>query len=151
LGGVKTKVELPDFQSLPEFSDTTATYVINKAELIIPVDESAYSYTYPLANNLVVQMPDTAAKYAALANAPNADIRDLTDVSQFFYGGAYNTDSKEYKFRISLHISDLINRRLKQNKGLYIVSALGGYLADRVVLSNSANRKVRLRIIYTKI
>jgi hypothetical protein len=151
LGGVKTKVELPDFQLLPEFSDTAATYVINKAELIIPVDESGYSYTYPLADNLIVVMPDTAAKYAALENAPNANIRDLTDVSQFFYGGAYNSDAKEYKFRISLHISDLINRRLKQNKGLYIVSGLGGYLADRVVLSNSANRKVRLRIIYTKI
>lgn len=151
MGGVKTKVVLPNFTQLPDFSDTTATYVINKAELIIPVDEEAYTYAYPVPDNLIVVMPDTAAKYSALENAPNANIRDLSDVTQYFYGGAYVPASKEYIFRISLHVSDLINRRLKQNKGLYLVSGLGGYLADRVVLSNTPNRKVRLRIIYTKI
>jgi hypothetical protein len=105
---------------------------------------------FPVEASIVV-MPDTAAKYSALENAPNANIRDLSDVTQYFYGGAYVPASKEYIFRISLHVSDLINRRLKQNKGLYLVSGLGGYLADRVVLSNTPNRKIRLRIIYTKI
>ncbi|UPT68805.1 MAG: DUF4270 domain-containing protein [Sphingobacteriales bacterium JAD_PAG50586_3] len=150
MGGVKTKLTLPNFQQLPEFSDTTATYVINKAELIVPVDNDAYSYFYPLPNGLILYAANTDTTYNNLINPPNKLIRDYLEVSQYFYGGQYNKDKQEYIIRLSLQMSDIINRKIK-DKGMYLGVELPSITANRVVISNSPERKIRLRIIYTKI
>lgn len=150
MAGVKTKLILPDFQQLPEFSDTTATYVINKAELIVPVDMETYSYFYPVVSGLVVYAANTDTTYNNLVNPPNILIRDYIEVSQYFYGGQYDKDNAEYRLRISLHMSDIINRKIK-NIGLYLAAESQNTTANRVVIANTPDRKIRLRIIYTKI
>lgn len=147
MGGVKTKVILPNFDTVPGFG--AGTYVVNKAELFIPVDPTAYSPTYPRPSTVVVLAPSSDTTYSNLINPPNANIRDLTDVSSVYYGGGFNNDSLGYEFGISLHLSDILNKQVK-NKGLYIVNELAAVKADRLVLTNVPGRKIRLRIIYTK-
>jgi hypothetical protein len=47
-------------------------------------------------------------------------------------------------------MSDIINRKIK-NIGLYLAAESQNTTANRVVIANTPDRKIRLRIIYTKI
>jgi Domain of unknown function (DUF4270) len=150
LAGVKTKVILPDFDTIPEFADTNAKYVVNRAELVIPADVMGYSFYYPVPNSLVAYAVNPDALYDNVANPPGILVRDYTDVSQFYYGGKYDTETSEFVLRISLHLSDILNRKVK-DKGLYLATDFPNTEAKRLIISNETGRKIRLRLIYTKI
>lgn len=150
LAGVKTKVILPDFDTIPEFADTNANYVVNRAELVIPADVMGYSFYYTVPNSLVAYAVNPDALYDNVINPPGLLVRDYTDVSQYYYGGTYDATNSEFVLRISLHLSDILNRKIK-DKGLYLATDFPNTEAKRLIIANETGRKIRLRLIYTKI
>jgi hypothetical protein len=71
-----------------------------------------------------------------------------------YYGGAYNSSNKEYRFNIARHLQQVVNG-IKENLGLYLVvwTSDRPNKANRVVL-NGAKRhsgNMRLQITYTKL
>ena len=153
LAGVKTKIILPDFDTIAPFA-TPGTYVVNVAELVIPVEENSFSPIFPVATSLSIAAPSSDSAYANIENPPN-DKTPIADagnsiIPSSYFGGGYDADKKEYVFRIPLHIANILNNIIA-NKGLYLVNGLAATVPQRVVIANTANRKITLRLTYTKI
>lgn len=148
-GGVKTKIILPDFDTIAAFAPP-GSYVVNLAELVVPVEENSISTTFLPAQQILVAAPSVDSKYEGVENPPNTLIDDAIKIPSSYYGGTYDKDKKEYVFRISLHMANILNKII-ENKGLYLVANQAFLYAQGTVISNTADRKIRLRVTYTKI
>lgn len=151
IAGVKTKIILPNFDTIADFI-SQGIYVVNLAELVIPVDETTYSSVFPVCSSLSIAVPSDDAAYANMTDPPSSKtpIADAVDIPASYYGGVYDPDKKEYVFRISLHMANILNK-LITNKGLYLVCGGSQTVPQRVVISNTAGSKIHLRLTYTKI
>ena len=145
MGGLKVRILFPTLRDL----GINGRIAINKANLIVSLDNND--------NTVSDYAPPTQL---VLLEEKDGKIRFLLDQYEgmTYYGGAYNSSKKEYKFNIARHIQQVIDgpeRNGKENLGLYLVV----WTADR---PNSANRVVlkgpkrqsgnlRLQVTYTKL
>ncbi len=116
--------------------------IVNKAELIIPVQYFSLSPEVPPARVIVFGIDEEDNIYI---------VKDQFDGDAVF-GGYYSDASKEYRFSLTRHIQDLLTGN-RPNRGLRINATLAAVSVNRVVLSgmNSTGRaKPYLRIVYTK-
>lgn len=140
MGGVKTKIKFPDVYS--KFA-LIGNVVINKAELVLKVDETTLAGFNPpdrlslakiIENDKMIFLPDQA-----MGNA--------------YFGGYYNSTTKEYRFTISKYIQQLVSAPGEINYGIYLMVSGSADRADRVILNGYANTpgNIRLEVTYTKI
>ncbi|MCD4746408.1 MAG: DUF4270 domain-containing protein [Bacteroidales bacterium] len=135
MGGVKAKIKFPEILDLV----STGDIVINDAKLIIPVIETENEYDPP--SDLVLLKINEEGKYEFL-------------IDQFeggdYFGGSYNSSKKEYLFRISRYVQDLLKGN--PDYGLNLSISGSSVKANSLVLyGTNSNISMKLKIIYTKI
>jgi hypothetical protein len=141
MAGLKVRIEFPTLKDLVKYGKIA----VNKADLIVSLDDNDYtvsSYAPPPQLVLIEEL--------------DGKIRFLLDQYEgmTFYGGAYNSSKKEYKFNIARHIQQIIDGA-KDNLGLSLIvwTADRPNSANRVVLKGPKRKtgNLRLEITYTKL
>lgn len=138
LSGTKVKIHIP---FLKDFN-ADKSLGVNKAELVFPVYDS-YSGNYPVPTQLLLAR-----------KATNDSLFNLADYIQSngANGGSYDSDKKEYKFNITLHVQSVM-AGIVPNDTLVLESAFKQTRGNRVTLfgTNNPLNSVKLRIYYTKL
>jgi hypothetical protein len=138
MGGVKTKISFPHIKAF-----RGKNLVINKAELVISNLEENIS-KYPPPTRLGIQGINQDGELVFLPDFINLD----------YWGGGYDATKKEYRFRITRYIQDLI---LKDNyqPSIYLVVEGAARNANRLLLYGTSpamdySKRLRLEIYYTE-
>lgn len=137
LGVSRANVYIPYLDDLTELQGV----VINKAELVVPVQEGfATEDLYETDNLLLLRFRE------------DGDLGFLSDyhVGGSYFGGNLDKEKMEYRFNISQYVQDLMDGRF-ENEGLTVVSAGVSERATRVVLRGPGRQEnpMRLVIYYT--
>lgn len=134
--GVKVHINFPTIKDLIN----PYPIVINKAELVFPIDETDNSAKiYPIPPRLVLATYNEKGEYAF-----------LPDYSDPRFGGDYDKVNKEYKFNITRYVQSLLSEGYV-DRGLVLFISGSSARADRLVLNGSGNlgKKPKLQISYT--
>ena len=137
LGGVKTKIAFP---FIKKFRDKNI--VINKAELVITdIGNESSFFPAPLALNI--------------SGMVNGKLVFLPDYSQNspYWGGNYIETDKEYRFRITRYIQEIISRD-NFEPFIYLVSSGASINPNRLLLGGTQpfelTQRLRLELYYTE-
>jgi hypothetical protein len=138
MGGVKTKITFPYIKALKG-----KRMVINKAELVITkIDERNDLYQFPRQLSL-----QGINKEGKLVNIPDAG------TGATYFGGSYDSSKKEFRFRISRYIQDVISRD-NFEPSIYLVISGAATSANRILIQGhapfDASSRIRLEIYYTE-
>ncbi len=132
LGGSKGKIQFP---FLDYISDSS--YIINKAELILPF-QYYFLDNYLPSNVLYLTSEDE-----------NGDDSFLPDFFESNHGGIADFDNHYYKFNITRYVNDIVAGNAA-NLPLTIISSGSGISANRVILNgNNTSKKDNPRLILT--
>lgn len=141
MAGVRTMITIPYLKDL----FNAGKIVINKAELIMPVDPMSISGPDSIFSphpKLVVTIADSILGPLIMP--------DFFEGATYF-GGDYDAAKKEYKFNIARYIQQVLNGT-KANNGLYIITNARSTTANRVQLmggSSMLSSRMKLKITYT--
>jgi hypothetical protein len=136
LSGVKGGIYIPYLENLKNLP-----IVINKAELILPVDYYSGSSYYPIENLLLVRLNE---------DGEEVTLPDLAE-GLGFAGGEYDVLNKEYRFLFTRYVQQVLYGRI-ENTELRILATEAGVTGNRTVFNgpNTTNReKPKLVITYT--
>lgn len=138
LHGLRVKFSIPD---LKEFSDNRGTISINKATLIIPVEESFVGKFYPPPSRLLIFGLDE-----------NEEFLQMTDsqLGGAIYGGDYDEAKARYEFNITRHIQQIVTGEFP-TENFIIRTTNPMENANRAVIRGPgrANNNLRIEIIYS--
>jgi len=139
LAGPRVKIKIPSFESWKD----SGNVAINKAELILKVDESDLSIgNYPPPAKLFLVAIDENNKYEFIFDY-------LRNAS--YFGGTYNSTTKTYKFNIPLYLQRVLNGT-QTDRGFYLFPESYRVYGNRVVIQNGVNNeRIKLDITYTKL
>lgn len=138
--GLKSKIEIPDIDSLGEV-------IINKAELVLTIDGASDASGFELPQSLICLSIDSLGQ--------NAFIADQFE-SSGYYGGSKTSvtingqSTTQYHFNLAYHIQELVNKE-KENRGLYILTFPSSEIADQLILKGNQSSGIELNLTYTKI
>lgn len=139
MAGLRMKVKIPHLRELRELGNVA----INKAELIVPVDQSVDT-EFGLPTALQITSMDSAGRPLNLI-----DVFEGSD----YYGGTYDSDKKQYVFNIARHLQSLLNSPETVDYGLYIVNSGNAVNARRGVFNGPGHpdpkKRMKLRMTYT--
>jgi hypothetical protein len=149
-GGTRTKIYLPYIQNLVDSHKVS----INRAELIVKVDDITSPYTYKYG------YPANLALIVCNADGVEELVYDQLETSDFVkYGGNYDGTKKQYVFNIARQIQKILNGEVG-NYGFYLVNASPNRSIvirrddrmNRVVLggTSNANFKPVFKLTYIK-
>lgn len=145
LGGVRIRIRLPFLKTFGK----SGKIAINNATLTIKNAETDTTLQPPVKLTLVIV--DTAGNVAFLV--------DETEGTSYA-GGYYNTKARTYQFRITRHMQQVVDGKIK-NYDMYLMAndpSANVLVTNRVMLTGtnpqlpgfSADR-VKLQVIYTKL
>jgi hypothetical protein len=145
LGGVRVRIRLPFLKTFGK----SGKIAINNATLTIKNAETDTTLQPPVKLTLVIV--DTAGNVAFLV--------DETEGTSYA-GGYYNTTARTYQFRITRHMQQVVDGKIK-NYDMYLMAndpSTNVLVTNRVMLTGtkpqlpgfSADR-VKLQVIYTKL
>jgi hypothetical protein len=147
-GGVKGKFS---YNNLRHWADSlcydpvkhdSMRIAISRAELVFDIFQdyrTPFEYSAPIRLSLV-------------AVNKNDSLEPLADqvVASSYFDGYYNSGSQIYKFNISLHLQQLINREKENFDFYYIYPSDNRGTANRVILKNSNKNRIKLQLTYIK-
>ena len=136
MGGIKTKISFPHIK---EFKDRNI--VVNKAELVITnIGEDLNLFPQP--NNLNLYKL-----------GKEGEPQVLQDAGTTYWGGNYNEETKEYRFRITRYLQDIISNE-DYEATIYLVANKRASDANRLILSGTnptdVTSRLRLELYYTE-
>ena len=133
LGRVRAEVLFPHLEELAKLPRV----VINKAELIVPVQDGFATEDLPEVNNLLLMRLDD-----------NRDLHFISDyyVGADYYGGAFNALENRYVFNISQYVQELLDGYYPNNGLALIVSGSSDNMS-RVVLHGPGRTEKPLRLV----
>ena len=137
MAGLRMKIELPHLRTLSELG----AVAINKAELVVPVDESVVTeYGLPLSLQVTAIGED---------GGPNF-IDDFFEGADY-YGGRYDSENGEYVFNVARHLQSLLSAPEEPDYGLFITNSGNAVHARRGVFNGTEHpdRPLKLRMTYT--
>ena len=139
MAGVKAKISLPYLKNYAG----NASIAINKAELILPVEDDAGASVFAPHEKLFVVALDSSGE--------NTVIIDQLE-GETYYNGNYDSSTKEYRFNIGRHIHAVLKGE-RTDYGFYIVASGSAVNANRVILKGGGNpvKKMKLQLTYTNI
>ncbi|MCL2246247.1 MAG: DUF4270 domain-containing protein [Lentimicrobiaceae bacterium] len=136
MGGVKTKVTFPHIKA---FRDKNV--VINKAELVVT----------NIGENLSFFPPPKSFYVYRINNKGDQDF--VVDYNTVYWGGAYNETTKEYRFRITRYLQDIIFRD-EYEPYVYLVPYKNAASANRLIFSGTQphdpSLRLRVEVYYTE-
>ena len=138
LAGTRIRASFPFLRELNELG----AVAINKAELVLPVDE--------------VALDDFGLPAILAVNRINAGDSALVIIDSFepngidYYGGVYNSADQEYVFNIARHLQSVLSNPDEVDYGIYITS-LNAVDGKRGVFNGPEHptRPMKLRMTYT--
>lgn len=141
-GGVKTLINFPHLKETFQGKKV----MINKAELVIIRSEDDYSIFFqPTALDMYYKKDATSSTSYYLPDYLMGDD---------YFGGAYNANKKEYRFRITQYIQNLITGDT-EDYPLHLVVKGAATKANRMVLNGinpmNVDNRLRLEITYSLI
>jgi len=139
MSGVKVKLMFPDFKEFFEGKKL----VLNKAELIIPVESDASQSNYSLPDKLTLVRLNETGQIAYL-------IDQFEGESHF--RGVYDATNNQYSFTITRHLQNILLNNIK-DYGLYLMVSGSSINAGRVLLRGPkrSDKSLKLKITYTKL
>ena len=153
--GLKTHIKIPFLESIndsiTELGDTVSLgCAIQKAELILTLDDSYFDSRYPPQEQL----------YILTENSEGSPISTPDQMSMGVnIDGYYDAQNKSYRFNISRSIQHLLNRSSGAYYGnfspenpippFYIVSSRAGISIQGVVLNGTSAEEKRPRLVIT--
>jgi len=137
MAGVRMKIELPHLREL----NNLGAVAINKAELIVPLDESVVA-EFGVPNSLQITAIDS--------NGSPVFPVDFFEGSDY-YGGVYDSEKKQYVFNIARHLQSILNSPEIVDYGLYITNSGNSVNARRGVFNGPQHpdKPLKLRMTYT--
>lgn len=140
MAGTKVIIKFPYLKNYV----STGRIAINKAELILRVDDADFSIS-------AFSVPPTLALVKVNQNGNYTYLLDEFEGASYF-GGTYNSSKKEYRFTITRHLQNILNHDVA-DYGLALMVSGGSIQASRVVLlgTQSLASRLRLNLTYTKI
>ena len=137
-GGTKVKVNIP---SLDKWKDSTQ-YVIDKASLVFYVDTlSTDMDRYNIPSRVYLKYMDSSG----IETFP-----EDSELSNYYYGGYYDSTTGSYTFNITRHLQQIIKREI-ETTSFYLVHADRSGSASRVVLkSGNSSQPIKLQVKYTR-
>jgi len=139
MSGVKMKLKFPFLQELNKLG----IVAINKAEIVIPIDEDI---------DLEHEVPISLVYRQILdATGTNGFTADYNPNSLAYYGGVYNSTKKEYVFNAAQYIQSVLNSPEDENRGLFVQQPGTSIYGRRAVFSGPQRltRPMQLRLTYT--
>ncbi|MDD3280481.1 MAG: DUF4270 domain-containing protein [Bacteroidales bacterium] len=140
-GGVKTLLRFPHLKAMFE----NQKVVINKAELVITRSDDDYSVFF--------QPPALDMYYKKDSMASTSYYLPDFLIGSDYFGGTYNTNKQEYRFRITQYVQNLIMGDT-EDYPLHLVVKGAATKANRMVFyginpTNDNERRLRLEITYS--
>jgi hypothetical protein len=137
MAGLKMKVMIPHLRKLNDLG----IVAINKAELVIPLDED-FDTEFGVPNNLQA----TRIDYKGASQF----MTDFYEGSDYF-GGAYDSDKKQYVFNIARHLQSIILETDSTDYGMYILNSGNAVNGRRAVFNGPTHpdKPLKLRMTYT--
>ena len=136
MGGVKTKIAFPHIKAFKDMN-----VIVNKAELVIS----------NIGEDLILFPPPPRLNIQGVNK--KGELVVLPDANTTYWGGSYNATTKEYRFRITRYIQNII---LHDNYEpfVYLVADRAAADAYRLILSgthpNQASSRLRIEVFYTE-
>ena len=142
-GGVKTRISFPYLKD--SFKELGNRVVINKAELVIKdlSPEEVY-LLHPVGLTIQGIKNDGSISYL-----PD----DEYYTSSSYFGGTYNADKHEYRFRVTQYVQQLVSGTGDLSESVNLVVRGSGVRANRLIFGGtglSDDQRIRLEISYTK-
>ena len=140
MAGVKVKITMP---YLKHFTDS-GNIAVNKAELLIPVQEGSTDIYSPPVKLRLIQI-------GVSASGGDTILTDAYEGSSY-YGGVYNGDEHAYKFNIARTIQRILDNKVS-DYGLYLEVSGSVIQANRAVINSPKNliSPMKLTLFYTKL
>lgn len=142
-GGVKTKITFPYLQNA--FKTLDNKVVINRAELVITNASPDEEYFVAPA---ALTLQGIKAATGAIAYVPD----DETYAGSAYFGGTYDKEKHEYRFRLTKYVQDQILQTGNLSNSLYIVVKGSSVRANRLVFWGTDlqdDRHLRMELSYT--
>jgi Domain of unknown function (DUF4270) len=138
MAGLKVRFNFPYIKNFT----SNGAVSINKAELILPVQNNATPYVNHQA----------LLTFGVDSNGAEAIIADLLESSSY-YGGTFNTTDTDYKFNIARYMQRLVSGTIVNDYGLSLVSSGGAVNAFRTIIpgTNASGNKIKLKLTYSKL
>ncbi len=143
--GVRVLVKVPDITSLPT---ADSTVIVNKAELILPIQENTEADLFLPPQQLYAYIYNTEA--SGSLNTANW----VEDYANSWFSGKYDSDKKEYRLIITKYLNKVATGRLPNNGFFVDVAPLAKAASVNRVVLNSPNhptKPMKLIVTYTKI
>ncbi len=139
MSGLKVKIILPDYKNF--FADGKT--VLNKAELIIPVEDDPTVTNYSLPPKLALVRITEEGEIAYIIDQYEGESH---------FRGIYDEDKKQYTFTITRHLQNVLLDKIKDN-GFYLMVSGAGVNAGRACLKGTQRNdaKLKLKLTYTKL
>jgi hypothetical protein len=145
LGGTRVRLRMPFLKSFGK----TEKIAVNSAILTITNAETDTTLQPPVQLTLVVV--DSAERVAFLIDQ---------DEGTSYFGGSYNTSPRNYQFRITRHMQQVIDGKTK-NYDMYLMAndpSTNVLVPNRVMLTGTNPQlpvfspdRIKLQVIYTKV
>ncbi len=136
LGMVRADIHLPHIDAL-----TDKPWLINKAELIVPVQEGFACNIFPEPPQMLL-----------MRKSEEGELLHVTDYAMGieYYGGLFDEDKQQYVFNITQYFQQLIDGD-HENEGLAIINARKHDRPGRVVLHGPGRKEnpMRMEIYYS--
>ncbi len=136
-GGTKVKIEIPGLDSMPK------NIAINKAEILLPLSTvySAFDSVFTPPSKIAFLRLDDGGTERDDTQYANGNLETVTINGETV---------KRYRVNITFYLQRIVNGTLKSNPLILKAPDANG---ERFVLANGAekNRRIALRIIYTKL
>jgi len=141
MAGLKMKVLIPHLRKLNDLG----IVAINKAELVIPLDED-FESEFGFPSRLQLTNVDSGG-------FPLYTIDQIYEGVDYF-GGAYDSDNKQYVFNIARHLQNLLLKPDETDYGMYVVNSGNAVNGRRAVFNGPVHpqdttRRLHLRMTYT--
>jgi len=141
-GGVKTRITFPYLKDA--FKSLNNRVVINRAELVI-TDVSPDEVYYIHPSNLTLQGINADNSLAYLPD-------DEYYTTSSFFGGTYDEDKHEYRFRITQYVQELVQGTGSLTNSINLVVRGSSVRANRLIFGGTGlddDERLRLEISYT--
>ncbi len=151
--GLRNKISFPNLNRL--IQELGGKVIINKAELVIPVEAGSDVAPFSPAERLALYRVDIAGQRVNIPDNLTTDKRSLVD-----YGGKYDADKKRYTFVITSYMQDLIDKKTEDYGTFLATTGTADFNLSPIPTSgarsiigsfNNPTNKIKLNIYYTRI
>ncbi|MBT3209169.1 MAG: DUF4270 domain-containing protein [Bacteroidetes bacterium] len=144
MGGLKAELQFPFADTWLETVAETEQVAIAKAELVFSIKENTTNKFSP-PEKLILELIDRNEGF----DAPSDYYID-SNVENYYFNGYIDSTDYTYSINITQYFQDLIDQNI-ENKGLFLLPSKSKVSANRVILNNSGNNKILLKLTYTKL